>query len=202
MSGDEIAYWDAEALDDPRYAAGIWGMTADDDAEQTVDRIIRILDAGMPPEDGEIIEIGCGPGRLLKRMADLYGDAHFIGFDASPEMGRLYWSTPVPANTTFFRCDPLGILGPPDEIDLVYAVELFQHLDDKGVRHYIADAYRMLKPGGKFIAQFVIRGEPGPHSFPRDHQQIAFMFDERWENLGFNEGAVHEDWTWVAATKA
>ncbi len=203
MSADEIAYWDDEARNDPRYAAARWGMNGFEDADETIEQILRILDKGMPEEDGAVVEIGCGPGRLLHRMADLYGEATFDGFDVSPEMGRLFWADPkrVPPNAKFWLCQPRGRLFPDACIDFVYCVELFQHLDDEMALHYLTEARRMLAPRRKFMGQFVTAGEPGPHSSPRTKDEIIDLF----RAAGFThamtmEVAVHPDWLWVTCT--
>lgn len=47
--------------------------------------IIREIRARLP-EDGEIVEIGCGTGRNLARLATLFPKARISGIDLSPEM--------------------------------------------------------------------------------------------------------------------
>lgn len=47
--------------------------------------IIREIRARLP-EDGEIVEIGCGTGRNLARLATVFPKARISGIDLSPEM--------------------------------------------------------------------------------------------------------------------
>lgn len=202
MSADEIAYWDAEARDDPRYAAACWGMDESDDADATIEQILSILDKGMPDTDGTIVEIGCGPGRLLLRMAERYGDGEFHGIEISPAMTELF----IHQNLYEWGCGNAHIgdnwaLTEVGTVDLVYCVELFQHLNNEAVLDYIGQAHRALRPGGKFIAQFVLRGEPGPHSFPRSWDAVHSMFRPDQWHLIRCEQHVHQDWLWVTATK-
>ena len=50
------------------------------------DEAIRRL--GVPGEVGRVLEIGCGTGRNLVRIAQRYANATITGIDLSPEMAR------------------------------------------------------------------------------------------------------------------
>lgn len=212
-------HWDNEALTDPRYAKASWGMNGDQDAEETIEAILDILETGIRSDvhvKHEVLEIGAGPGRLLLRLADRHPGIVFCGADISAEMMNLYMEIREDRHIQHvgYNCDclPRGLglaglarrcawnRGEPCEFQFIYAVELFQHLPDDEVQAYIDQALEVLMPGGMLITQWVVRGEPGPHSFPREPDQIRAMFDA-WPYLATQE-AVHPDWFWIAAKKA
>lgn len=196
----DVAYWNSEATSDPRYARAAWGMDdTDKDGHRAIPRILERLEAGLILDIGtRVLEIGCGPCRLLLRLAQRYPLSRFFGVDISPEMlfiANLHINDSTAGNITV---EDIG--GLYRGIDLVYAVELMQHLDDEAAATVIREAQRSLKVGGMFKAQFVRAGEPGPHSFPRDEDAVRELMGPGWSPLQFLR-AVHPDWLWVAARK-
>lgn len=166
-------FWDNEARTDERYIAGRWGLRADgSDDVLTTTRIIAnivsvadLLDRVGPAERRLIAEVGCGPGRILSPLATLYGvGRNFIGVDISPEMVKLAQARVALPNVKFVYTNGLAL--PACQPDMVYSVELFQHLTLPEKGEYLIEMFRWLKPGGLALIQFVWRADEGPMSHP------------------------------------
>jgi SAM-dependent methyltransferase len=99
-----------------------------------------------------VLEIGCGPGRILAPMA-----THFhrvVGIDFSLDMVqyarhrlRSY------SNVEVIQNDGCTIPLPDTSIDFVYSVIAFQHMNLNTITAYFREAYRILRPGGLFRFQ-------------------------------------------------
>jgi len=101
------------------------------------------------------LEIGCGPGRLMKPLSRDFGEIH--GVDVSDEMvalarRRLAGIPWAHVHTT----DGAHLAQFADEsFDFVYSYAVFQHIPDCGVvTEYMRETQRVLKPGGIFRGQF------------------------------------------------
>src|SRR5436190_22649577 len=91
--------WNERALEDAYYYVA-FGRKGQDDDEffATAADVVRALEAELkrlPPGDRRsrrALEIGCGPGRLMRPMSWNFGEIH--GVDVSDEMMRLAVETP------------------------------------------------------------------------------------------------------------
>lgn len=126
----------------------------DDDATEHHLNLI----AGQIDRHGPVIEIGCGPGRLLRPLAVEDPDRQYVGIDPSTVMtGPLEVDQP----------DNISIVRHPDDIRtgdaaLVYSMLVFQHLQPATVDDYLNRIGGWLRPGGRFIFQYVEGREHGP----------------------------------------
>jgi SAM-dependent methyltransferase len=108
------------------------------------------------------LEIGCGPGRLLRPLARHFTEIH--GVDVSDEMIRLAQErlrdTPN-AHAHITSGSDLAQF-PDDKFDFVYSFAVFQHIPSRDVVfNYLREARRVLKPGGVLRCQ--MNGLP-PHA--------------------------------------
>lgn len=120
---------------------------------------IKITKSRMKPSD-VILDIGCGTGSLVLRLAGSAAHAH--GLDISKEMTRIANEKAEAQkvdNVTFHT-------GPFDEtfrelgdgsLDGVCAYSLLHLVDDRAAA--LAKIFRLLKPGGFFISSTVCLGE-------------------------------------------
>src|SRR2546423_6720862 len=88
------AEWNERARRDANYYVA-FGRRDQDDGEffDTASDVVRALEAELkrlpadvPPQSRRALEIGCGPGRLLRPMSRHFGEIH--GVDVSDEMIR------------------------------------------------------------------------------------------------------------------
>lgn len=203
VASDE--FWDFEAITDERYAKGSWGMDDDDDAETTIGLIITLITAHQPDGCFLVGDYGCGPGRLLRPMAQYHSHSVVYGFDVSANMLTIAEAAiaTLPQHNAHvsllpIRDSDLGVF------DLVYCVEVFQHLRLEQVDAAVSDIYAMLRPGGVFVGQFVTAGERALRSWPYPvamAREIIYRKDRDWIDV-VDFTAVHEAWHWFVLKKA
>jgi SAM-dependent methyltransferase len=105
------------------------------------------------------LEIGCGPGRLMRAMSRHFGEIH--GVDISDEMIRLASDQlkDIPHAHVHVTSDSSLSMFPDRSIDFVYSYTVFQHIPDREiVLNYLREGGRVLKPGG--ILRCQLRGTP------------------------------------------
>jgi SAM-dependent methyltransferase len=105
------------------------------------------------------LEIGCGPGRLMRPMSRHFREIH--GVDISDEMTRLASEQLKDIPHARVHLTPDSSLGmfSDDLFDFVYSYIVFQHIPDRDVvLNYLREAQRVLKPGG--ILRCQLRGTP------------------------------------------
>lgn len=162
------------------------------------------------PENPQILEIGCGVGRILKWLWDAKGFQNLSGVDISPNMlsrGREY----LEDRSIQLFCVEDGNLPLADESqDFVYSFLVFQHIPTRArVKKYLSEIKRVLKPGGQTRIQ-TYRGIPHPEgiygfvhgSFYQSLQEFAGDFAEAGLTMihqDENYGALN--WIWVTARK-
>jgi SAM-dependent methyltransferase len=135
----------------------------------------------LPPAPAiarRVLEIGCGPGRLMLPMSRYFGEIH--GVDVSDEMVALARQRlrAVPnAHVRATSGEGLGLF-PDAHFDFVYSYIVFQHIPSrKIVLNYLREAQRVLKPGGVLCCQ--LRGTP-----PVGPEMLAET--ETWTGCHFN----------------
>lgn len=146
------ADWDARARQDALFyictaSAGSVAEFEESGRRDLEEEVLRGLD--LPP-DAVAVEIGCGIGRLARALAPKV--AKLYACDVSPEMiarAREYCAG-VPGIELFrVRGDLAGV--PSGCADFVFSHIVFQHVPRKAyVCRYLAEAFRVLKPGGIF----------------------------------------------------
>src|SRR5438067_590657 len=153
--------WNERAREDAYYYVA-FGRKGQDDDEffATAADVVRGLEAELkrlPTGDRrarKALEIGCGPGRLMRPMSWNFGEIH--GVDVSDEMIRLAGEklSNVP-NAFPVQNDGTGLGCYKDEyFDFVYSYAVFQHIPSRQVVfNYLNEARRVLKTGGIFRCQ-------------------------------------------------
>jgi SAM-dependent methyltransferase len=157
--------WNRRALEDANYYVA-FGRRAqpDDEFFATAADVVRTLEAELPrlPGRDAALEIGCGPGRLMRPLSRHFTGIH--GVDVSDEMIRLARERlhDVPNAHAHVGGD-LAAFGEAC-FDYVYSYAVFQHIPSREVVfRYLAEAGRVLKPRG--ILRCQVNGLP-PGSRP------------------------------------
>jgi ubiquinone/menaquinone biosynthesis C-methylase UbiE len=182
------ADWNARALEDAHYYVA-FGRRDQEDGEflGTATDVIRDLEgelkrlpAAVAPPDRRALEIGCGPGRLMRPMSRHFGEIH--GVDVSDEMivqaqqklRDIPWAHAHTANGIDLAQFP------PEHFDFVYSYAVFQHIPSAAVVFsYLRETVRVLKAGG--FARLQINGLP----------KSARAYTT-WEGVRISAAEIHE----------
>jgi SAM-dependent methyltransferase len=162
-----------------------------------------VLIQRMLPTAARILDLGCGPGTELFRLAELASDGEVVGVDLSSEMIAAADANAKRRgllNTAFFQADVTKL---PDHFtgrfDAVHSSFAFHHYSDPTAA--LIEAHRALNSGGKaFVidggtwwanmlsAPFARLGDPGwvgfhtPEQFQTLFRRAGFS-DFYWEEL-------------------
>jgi len=157
------AEWNQRAREDAHFYVAFGARDQDEAAfAETVANVLpRIEDElkRFPKESGtptrRALEIGCGPGRLMKPLSRHFAEIH--GVDVSDEMIRLARERlrDIP-NAHPHATDGASLARFADaSFDFVYSYAVFQHIPSRDVvSQYMRETCRVLRPGGIFRGQF------------------------------------------------
>ncbi len=166
MSGRDLERmredWNRRARQDANYYVA-FGRRGQDDDEffATAAEVVQGLEWELRrlPGASRALEIGCGPGRLMKPLARRFQEIH--GVDVSDEMIRLAREKlrGLP-HAHAHHASGADLAGFQDEyFDFVYSYAVFQHIPSREiVFQYLREARRVLKLGGLVRCQ--INGLP------------------------------------------
>lgn len=162
--------------------------------------------------DSDFLDIGCGVGRAAIALIPVLDGGSYRGFDIVP--GGIEWCrreiTSRHPNFRFELADvnnrqynphgdtPAHQYSFPYEdesFDLALASSVFTHMRPDGTSRYLAEAARVLRPGGELLCEFFLLDEIGLEVVRRGDS--AFALDHRFEDpsgIGFlaSDGRVPE----------
>lgn len=115
----------------------------------------RLLNRFIPPAAGlRTLDAGCGAGIFLAELVALRGGAWAVGGDIAQPAVRLAMQTGVSRPLQFdVRRLPLAA----ESFDLVVSNDVLQHLGDAEAAAALAEAYRVLRPGGGLLLRTAAR---------------------------------------------
>ena len=160
------AEWNERAREDANYFVA-FGRREQDTEEffATGEGLVRELESELKrlpagePARRRALEIGCGPGRLLRPLSRHFGEIH--GIDVSDEMiARARENLRGVPNAYPHHASGSDLSQFPDNhFDFVYSYAVFQHIPSGDVVFsYLRETARVLKPGG--VARLQINGLP------------------------------------------
>jgi cyclopropane fatty-acyl-phospholipid synthase-like methyltransferase len=115
-------------------------------------------------------------------MREHFGGYKPVGMDASKSM--VQHAREYDPGGLYYKCDGTGkmeYMGDgichEDEYDTVFSIVVFQHIKSSKVIHrYIQNAYRVLKPGGRFVFQILSsKFDFTRHGLMHYHSTIAIV---------------------------
>jgi SAM-dependent methyltransferase len=114
--------------------------------------------AGLP-NDGLLVDIGCGSGRLAQRLESRFA-GNYVGSDVVEELIAYARER---SNRPEWRFELTGSPTIPVEdetADMICFFSVFTHLPHEAIFAYLADARRALRPGGAVVASFLEFADP------------------------------------------
>lgn len=162
--------WDELAISPWRARMAACGEQDETNIRRSAERPVgNILDLVMIGPQDEVLEIGCGVGR--------------IGLELAPRC-RLWTGADISANMLAAAASRLANLGnvrltrldhvaldhfADNSFDVVYSTNMFDHLDETDRWIYVRDSFRVLRPGGRlFIDNTDLESDAGWRSFVHD----------------------------------
>ena len=152
--------------------------------------------------DSDVLDIGCGGGRTLARLAQLAPKGRICGIDASEKsvaLSRRYNAQTIAQGRMEVRRASVSALPYPDAtFHLATAVETHYFWPD--LASDLREVRRVLRPGGRFLLLAEVYDTP---KFDARNQKwlelvpMAYLsapqFRDLFTTAGFNEVAVHEE---------
>jgi ubiquinone/menaquinone biosynthesis C-methylase UbiE len=173
--------WNQRAREDPHYYVAFGGRDQDEESFLTTAAdVLRYLEGEfrrLPPDPSRrALEIGCGPGRLMKPLSRHFAEIH--GVDVSDEMIRLARERlrDIPHAHAHATNGASLAQFADQSFDFVYSYAVFQHIPSRDVvLEYMNEIRRVLKPAGIFRGQF----NGLPHSaIPDTWSGVVFSSDD------------------------
>lgn len=154
--------WNDRAREDANFyvAFGRRDQAADEffdtarDVVRALERELRWLPSRANRRAWRALEIGCGPGRLMKPLAAHFGEIH--GVDVSDEMIRRAVENLKGVPQAHAHHTNGSDLAPfaDESFQFVYSYAVFQHIPSRDVvMQYLREAVRVLRTGGILRAQ-------------------------------------------------
>jgi ubiquinone/menaquinone biosynthesis C-methylase UbiE len=105
------------------------------------------LAAGIVQQPMDILDVGCGTGKLLRRARTCWPEAQLIGVD--PAQGMIEMAKRLTPNATFSTGMAEALPLEDASVDLALSTVSFHHWQDQAAG--IREIARVLRPGGCFI---------------------------------------------------
>ncbi len=164
---------------------------------------------------GKLLDVGCGPGLLVKTACQMGWDAQ--GIDTSADAiayGQEHWGL-----RQHLRACMVEELDPSAQFDVITAFSVIEHVDDP--LQFVIDIRRLLRPKGLVLiktpsqsslvtrihwtAQELSRGKVGFDLYSREHiyRFSASTLKLLLEKAGYEQVAMYfDDQLWITATRA
>ncbi len=128
---------------------------------------LEIVEALGVTAASHVLDLGSGLGGPARTIADLTG-AMVTGIDLTPEFCEVATTlsewTGLSDRTRFSLGDATATGLPDSGVDAVVTVHVAMNVADKPALY--AEAFRVLRPGGRFVVYDVLQGEGGDVHYP------------------------------------
>lgn len=146
----------------------------------------RLLDYAKLPDRAHVLDLGCGTGKLLNRLAQRSPDLTGTGLDLSSDMLKQAEMKSYDLNRlTYVQGTADAIPSHENQYNAVFCTVSFLHYPDPLA--VLREVHRVLKPGGKFyLADYVPPGwtEQSQLDIPAWAGNMHFYSPEVRQGLG------------------
>ena len=150
------------------------------------DEVARVLE-DSDIRDCRVLDIGAGLGAIDELLVTRHGAGSVVGIDVDPALLRQMDARIARAGLVGrveSRCVTPGALPfPARSFDVVFSKDSIVQIQDKPA--LFAEVFRVLRPGGRFLASDWLRGGSGPYSA----EMIEFF---RLEGIAYNMASLEE----------
>ncbi len=142
----------------------------------------RLLRMGGPMHGGRALEVGCGRGVGTELILEVFGADSVGAFDLDPRMVALA-RTRLAAHGSRVHLwvgDAVAISAPDATYDAVFDFGIIHHVPEW--RRALTEVHRVLKPGGCFYAEEVLRRVI---AHPITRRLLEHPQSDRFDSAGF-----------------
>ncbi len=131
--------------------------------------IIEQLESGI-----QVLDIGCGSGRAINRMAQVFPQSQFRGYDISPEAIATAQKEAATLNlkNVHFAVKDVAALEATDSYDLITAFDAIH--DQAKPAEVLSNIAKALRPTGTFLMQDIRASSHVHHNL--DHPAGSFLY--------------------------
>ncbi len=119
---------------------------------------------GLSIDGREVLDLGCGIGGASAVLAGELGAARVLGIDVEPDSleqaASLVEEAGLADRVSLELVAPGPLPLPDGAFDAIFTKDVICHVPDKPA--LLAEAYRVLRPGGVFACGDWVKGEAGP----------------------------------------
>jgi ubiquinone/menaquinone biosynthesis C-methylase UbiE len=146
----------------------------------------RMLEYVELPERPNVLDLGCGTGRLLHRLANQFPTLRGCGLDLSPEMLRQAQQRNQHTERLTYRQGNAESMPFADgEFDAVFNTISFLHYPNP--QQVFSEVSRVLRPSGRFyLADYTVKEEVGDRWFFFSPGGIRAYSPQRREQFGIS----------------
>ena len=140
--------------------AGFYDLTVTSVFYQAVHR--QLLDSIQLSEQPYVLDLGCGTGKLLNRLAHHQSDLIGLGVDLSPDMiSQAKRANQAPERLQYQVGNAVALCQQDESFDAVFNTITFLHYPEP--EQVLGEVRRVLKPGGcYYLADFAPRWADQP----------------------------------------
>lgn len=107
--------------------------------------------ARRTPHAGRVVELGCGPGAVLRLLRRARPDLELVGTDIDPGILRIARQKSADSRIVFHEASAESLPLPERSADAVVSSMMFHHLPSPTKAAAVREVERVLKPGGVFL---------------------------------------------------
>jgi SAM-dependent methyltransferase len=170
-------------------------FVGDGDFEKTGDEFFGYFTrlGGLQPSHN-VLEVGCGIGRMARPLTRYLGGGNYEGLDIVPagirwcqanitaRFPRFRFTLADIRNTAYnrkgrLRASEYSFPYPDEYFDFAFLTSVFTHLLPADTERYLAELARVLKPGGKCLATFFLLNRESRQAVDSQASSLSFRHE-------------------------